>query len=440
LLNLLYLSILVIASPWLLWRRWRHGKRLGGCWQKVTGSLPHFDTTTPRIWLHAVSVGEVLLLKPILAALRAQYPQWHCVLSVTTVTGREVAEEAYPDLDVIWFPFDFTWAVRRALRRVLPRLIVLAELELWPNFIGAALEMNIPIVVINGRLGERSFRGYRRLRRFIRPTLERISLFAVQQEEYAQRLVRLGMPRDRIRVTGSVKFDSIQADRCLPRITALRAQLELDGNEEDRPLVWVVGSTQAPEEAWALDIYRQMKPHFPQLRLILVPRHQERFEGVADLLRQRGIAFLRKSRLPGNRDSFRECFLEDPVLLVDTLGELRYVWGLAHVAFVGGSFSDRGGQNMIEPAAYGAAVTFGPNTWNFKHVVDALLLKEAAIQVHSKAEWAAVTRQLLADASRRMDLGERASALVRSQQGATARTIDCLRPYLNEVITLRLAG
>ncbi|HQR06104.1 MAG TPA: glycosyltransferase N-terminal domain-containing protein, partial [Gemmatales bacterium] len=206
LLNVVYLLIAVLAAPWWWWRRWRAGKRLGGGWAKITGNVLTSKSRAAlapgvsgqRIWLHAVSVGEVLLLQPVIKELKTQFPQWEVWLSVTTATGREVAEEKYPDLNIIWFPFDFTWAVHRALNQVQPKLILLAELELWPNFISIATAKGIPVVVVNGRISERSFEGYSRFRRLVSKLLNKIDHFAVQQEEYAERLKLLGMPADRI--------------------------------------------------------------------------------------------------------------------------------------------------------------------------------------------------------------------------------------------------
>ncbi len=425
LLNVIYLLIALLAAPWLLWRRWRAGKRLGGTWSKITGnvlatknrvaSAPGVDRH--RIWLHAVSVGEVLLLQPIIKQLKEHYPHWEVWLSVTTATGREVAEKTYPELNIIWFPFDFTWAVHRALNQVQPQLILLAELELWPNFISIAKAKGIPVAVVNGRISERSFKGYNRMRWLVAKLLNKIDRFAVQQEEYAKRLKQLGMPAERIVVTGSVKFDGVTVDPQDAAVQKLRTLFGITSNL----LVWVVGSTQSPEEAWALDIYQEAKKQFPHLMLILVPRHQERFNEVADLITKSGTPFLRRSALSTEHSA---------LILVDTLGELKAVWGLADVGFVGGSFNDRGGQNMIEPAAYGVVVTFGPNTVNFKQIVTALLHHQAAIEVKTKEEWQAVTLRLLSDQTERQALGQRAKEFVLRQQGATERTIHLLKPYL----------
>ena len=371
-----------------------------------------------RIWLHAVSVGEVLLLQPLIKQLKAHYPHWKVWLSVTTATGREVAEKTYPDLNILWFPFDFTWAVHRALNQVQPKLILLAELELWPNFISIAKAKGIPVVVVNGRISERSFIGYNRVRWLVAKLLNKIDRFAVQQKEYAERLKQLGMATERIVVTGSVKFDGVTVDRQDAAVQKLRTLFGIT----EKHLVWVVGSTQSPEEAWALDIYQEAKKQFPDLKLILVPRHQERFNEVAELITKSGMPFVRRSA-PSTEHS--------ALILVDTLGELKAVWGLADVGFVGGSFNDRGGQNMIEPAAYGVAVTFGPNTVNFKQIVAALLQHQAAIEVKTNYEWQAVTLRLLGDQAERQAIGQRAKDFVLRQQGATQRTIELLKPYLN---------
>jgi 3-deoxy-D-manno-octulosonic-acid transferase len=440
--NIFYLLGLTLALPWILWRRFRRGKRLGGTWHKLTGMVQVPPKDRAYLWLHAVSVGEVLLLKPILEAIGRQLPNLVCILSVTTVTGREVAEKTYPGLTVFWFPFDFTWAVGRALRRVRPRLVLLAELELWPNFIRAAERAGTPVAVINGRMSQKSFQGYRRLAWFTRPMLRRVAAFAVQTPEYRERLLQLGVEPARISVTGSVKFDGVVRDRTQPLLHDLAKVLGIPSRSaacerkaDESPLVWVVGSTQAPEEAWAVEIYREAVRRFPQLRLLLVPRHPERFEEVAHLLQEAGVPWVRRSELARDtQDQPKRLGTEFPVVLVNTLGELRTLWGLADLAFVGGSFNDRGGQNMIEPAAYGVPVMFGPNVWNFQQIADALLRKQAAVQVSTQNEWLQETLALLANEPRRQALGRAGQEFVASQQGATGRTLQVVSQLLDPAI------
>lgn len=423
LLNGLYLLLLLFISPWLVWKAIRTGKYRRGMGQKLTGLTPKLSVEKPRAWLHAVSVGEVLLLKPLIARLQTQHPEWEVVLSTTTNTGYDVAKKQYPGLTLFYFPLDFTWAVKNALRRINPRLIVLAELELWPNFIQAATQQGIPLVVVNGRMSPRSYRGYSRIRWFMRWLLAKLDLLAVQNQAYAERLMDLGASPERIAVTGSMKYDGLAGDRHNFQTRHLARLMGLEA-EQDQPLVWVVGSTQAPEEEEALRIYRVARREFPHLRLILVPRHKERFEEVAGILQASTLPFARRSQLDGKTAA------QDDVILVDTLGELSHVWGLADVAFVGGSLSQRGGQNMIEPAAYGAAVTFGPHIWNFQETVDRLMEYQAALLVADIDEWEQTTLRLFREETLRRTLGANARQFVLSQFGAAERTLELLQPFL----------
>jgi 3-deoxy-D-manno-octulosonic-acid transferase len=439
LLNLLYLLALFLASPWLVYNALTTGKYRIGMWRKFWGLTAVRASNRPCVWFHAVSVGEVLLLRQVIARFRARWPGWDCVLSTTTNTGFDVAVKSYPDLCVFYWPFDFTWAVRNALRRIRPSLVVLAELELWPNFVALA-KPQAAIAVINGRLSPRSYRGYTRLKWLMRRVLSQVDLLAMQNEDYAERMRYLGAKAERVQVTGSVKYDGVITDRRNPKTEHLAEVVSsrppIPGS---RKLTWLVGSTQAPEEEIALGIYRRALEQFPDLHLILVPRHKERFEEVAELLTQSGLPFHRRSQLTSSLlVPSSPC---PPVLLLDTLGELSAAWGLADVAFVGGSLTQRGGQNMIEPAAYGAAVTFGPHVWNFKDTVERLLACEGAIQINDAAELERITLELLGDPERRRKLGDAARAFVLSQQGATERTLELLGPLVEgRRLELRRAG
>jgi 3-deoxy-D-manno-octulosonic-acid transferase len=339
------------------------------------------------------------------------------VISTSTDTGFEEAQKRFADLPVFYWPFDFSWAVRGALRRIRPDLVVLAEGELWPNFLAAAHARGIPVAVINGRLSPGSFRRYQCLGAWSRRLLELVDLFAVQTEEYATQFRVLHVPSQRIHVTGSVKYDGVNGDRSNPRTEELRRLFRVEADS----LIWVAGSTQAPEEELAVNIFRRIQAVFPQLRLFLVPRQRDRFEEVAALLGRLDQPFLRRSRLT------RPAEERDRVVLIDTIGELGALWGLADVAVVGGSFDGRrGGQNMIEPAAYGAAVVFGPHVWNFRDPAARLVASGAAIQVGDSAALEDVVRRLLGNPDERRRLGDAAQGFVRSQQGATERTIELL--------------
>jgi 3-deoxy-D-manno-octulosonic-acid transferase len=417
LLNLVYLLALLLLSPYLLYRSLTSGKKVRGLWAKLSGRALLRAANAPCAWFHGVSVGEVHLLRQVIAAFRKRYPGWQCVVSTTTDTGFEEARKRFPDLEVFFWPLDFTWAVRRALRRVRPNLVVLAEGELWPNFLHAAKRQGVPTAVINARMSPRSFRRYRRVGLLARRVLSQLDLCLVQTEEYAANFRALGAAPDTVHVTGSVKYDGACTERDNPRTQELRRLLNVGGDD----LVWIAGSTQAPEEQVALDIYRRARARHPNLRLILVPRQKDRFEEVAGLLKRSGLPFLRRSELAGPVAD--RC----AVVLVDTIGELGALWGLADVAFVGGSLDgQRGGQNMIEPAGYGAAVVFGPHTWNFRQDVAQLLEERAAVQVADAAELESAVGRLLADAEERARLWAAGRRLVLRQLGATERTLALL--------------
>jgi len=419
LLNLLYLSVLFLLSPWLGYKALTTGKYRRGLWAKFTGTVSLFPPPVrPRAWFHGVSVGEIHLLRQVIAAFRQRHPDWDCVVSTTTDTGFDEATKAFPDLPVIFYPFDFSWAVRRVLNAVRPSLIVLAESELWPNFLLAAESRDVPVVVVNGRLSPRSAARHRRLRWLTRLLWDRVTLIVAQNPEYAENYRRIGVNPRRVLISGSVKFDGVAADRHSERVEKMRQLLAVRPGDR----VWVCGSTQTPEEEIALDVFRKLREEISGLRLVLVPRQKDRFDEVADMVRKKGLRLVRRSSLKDTPLSDR-----DAVILVDTIGELGAVWGLADVAFVGGSLDGkRGGQNMLEPAAYGAAVVFGPHVWNFRDAAGRLVREGGAVQVADPAALEGAVLELLADSRKRKTLGTTARRLVLAQQGATQRTLEAL--------------
>lgn len=431
LLNLAYLSAAILAAPWLLYRRVVLKKRLGDWRQKFLGSLPQRDSERPCIWLHAVSVGEVVQLRPVLEQLTAQLPHYELWISTTTVTGHEVAQKLYPQHTVCYFPIDLTWSVASALDRVRPSAIVLVELELWPNFIAAAKHRQIPILLINGRVSDRSYRSYRWIRPLLRRILPQLQVIAVQNQTYAHRLVDMGARPQQVTITGSIKFDRIETNRRNARTQEIGQSFGLLADET----LLIAGSTQAPEEELALAAYRALHSEFPKLRLMLVPRHQERFEEVAALIQRESWPILRRSRIGSNAAT-----ADRAVMLLDTLGELSACWGLADIAFVGGSLSRRGGQNMIEPAGYGAAVLFGPHTHNFKDVVALLLDADAARIIPTPDAFTTTIRELLLDPQRAADMGCRAQQLVTTQRGATQQTVNLILAAVTPITQIQKAA
>lgn len=436
LLNLVYAAVLLLFSPVLLYGAIRYGKYRSGWQQKLWGMVPHFAELdagrhSQRIWIHAVSVGEVNLADGLARRLLAAKPGLDIVVSTTTVTGFELAKKRFPEANVFYCPMDFSWAIRRALRRIAPDLIILVELEIWPNWLKLAERTKIPIAVVNGRLSEKSFQGYRRIRALLKKTFARVSLVTAQDDTYAYRFREMGVPEDSVRTTGSLKFDDAPTTRHSLQINQFK---QLARVAEDH-VVFVAGSTQAGEEAVSLAAYQDLRQTFTQLRMIVVPRHAERFGAVAEEIAEHGFVCVRRSQLSEHAECPPKSDMEEvqgrvwesnEVLLVDTIGELRGWWGLADLAFVGGSLGNRGGQNMLEPCGYGAAVCFGPNTRNFRDIVAELLAANAARVVVDVQSLRTFIAEMLEHPDAALQMGKAAQQLIKSHQGAGQQTVDLL--------------
>ena len=418
LLNVCYSLLLLVFSPYLLYVSLRKQKYREGWAEKLLGLSPRRQRNCRCIWLHAVSVGEVQLLESLIEEIERRDPDLECVISTTTKTGYALAGKKYPEHTVFYCPLDFTWAVNNALRRIRPDLLVLAELELWPNLILAARRRGVGLAVVNGRLSPKSFRGYRRVRWLTSRMLRCLDLLAVQNEEYAERFLDLGARGENLVITGSIKFDSAESDRRNPQTMQLASLAGFAANDT----VFLAGSTQQPEESLAVDTFCALANDYPQLRLVLVPRHPDRFDEVAQMLRERQLGWCRRSQLTETAP----CQPEARILLIDTVGELGKWWGTSQIGFVGGSLGTRGGQNMIEPAAYGVAVCFGPHTENFRDVVSALQSAAGAHVVANGAELTNFVHRCLQEDAYAQQLGVRAAALVGANRGATGRTVDQL--------------
>ncbi|HEV3163537.1 MAG TPA: glycosyltransferase N-terminal domain-containing protein [Isosphaeraceae bacterium] len=433
-LNLIYLAVLLASAPVLLYRAVRLGKYRQGWVQKLVGRAPRRMGSRPCVWFHAVSVGEVRQLKPVVTELASRRPGWDVVISTTTADGLAQARRLYPEFVTFYAPLDFSWSTSRAVARVRPTVLALVELELWPNLIWAVKRSGAQVAIINGRLSVRSHKGYSRLRGPLGPTLQRLDAVAAQTTEYAERFVSLGVPEQRVRVTGSIKYDGLESDRNNARTLALRRALGLHPAD----IVFVAGSTMEGEEAAALEAYRTARKQHPRLRLVLVPRHSQRFDRVAAWLDQQGEFVVRRSQ--AEPAATRGRGEQPPVVLVDTIGELSAVWGLADVAFVGGSLSSgRGGQNMMEPAAYGAAVLFGRHTENFRDTVEQLLTRRAARVVADAAGLAAALIEDLNDPESAAARGTAARTFVLAQIGASDRTLAELNRLVEAATTRKIA-
>jgi len=426
--NLIYIILLFFAAPWLIYKSWKTGKYREGWSEKFLGRCPERVGRGACIWFHAVSVGEVRLLQPLVAELQRRRPDWDIVISSTTETGLAQARQLFPEMLTFYAPLDFSWATRKAISRIRPTTLALVELELWPNLIRTAKESGARICLLNGRLSAKSQKGYQRVQRWLGSTLARIDLVAVQTEEYADRFGTLGFPKPKLKVTGSIKYDNLETDRNHPKTAGLRRLLRLTEGE----VVWVAGSTMAGEEQIILDVYQDLLKDGAEVRLILVPRHPERFDEVARMIEQRQLPMVRRSQL-ADRPIPEQC--KDAVILVDTLGELSAVWGLADLAFVGGSLlPGRGGQNMMEPAAFGASVYFGKYTSNFRDTVSLLMSRDAATIVEDGSELSRVIHKDLQNKTERLMRGMRARELVMAQVGATTRTVAELERLMEPVL------
>ncbi|CAN5394958.1 3-deoxy-D-manno-octulosonic acid transferase [soil metagenome] len=421
LFNFLYLFVLALLSPWLLWRSLRTGRYRQGLAAKLRGRVNVSPDARTTVWFHGVSVGEVHLLVTLVKAYRQQHLDHRIVISTTTETGLTEAKAKFADCTVIAWPFDFTWAVANALDAVQPSLIVLAEAEMWPNFLKAAAKRNVPVVVINARLSPRSFKRYQWVVGLARKYLfNRVEMIAVQSQDYADRFAALGLPTSKLRVTGSIKYDGATANGVPP------SWLSRDAKSSERSgLTLVAGSTHSPEEEIVLAAFSQLRQRHTHLQLVLVPRHPDRFEEVARIVERCGIPFVRRSQIT---EPLREFV---PIILLDTVGELGAAWSIADLGYVGGSLDGhRGGQSMIEPAGYGVPTVFGPHVWNFRDASRRLLDAVGAIQIRSADELAGALESFIIDEAKRKAMGHAAKKLVQEQQGATQRTVELLGTLL----------
>jgi len=417
--------------PWFLWRYFQ-GKNRRGWSQKLFGTIdppsdisPTSPTDSNLIWVHAVSVGEVNLLGSVLHQFANRAPEIKIAISTTTETGYDLAKSKYPESYVFFCPFDFTWAIKRVLRRLSPAALVLTELELWPNLIATADRMNIPVIVANGRLSEKSAQGYGRLRLLLKSSFEKLSLVLCQTNAYAERFVKLGSQRSNVLVTGNVKFDGIQTDR---HNEATRALVQVSGIEPTEQ-VFLAGSTQLEEDLIAVKVFQNLAPKHPELRLILAPRHPQRVSDLVSRLGQLGIETQLRSELRSGNTPYQTQKSNrtlKPILVIDVIGELGAWWGRADIAYVGGSMGSREGQNMIEPAAYGTPVSFGPRTKNFNDLVNELLANDAATVVRSELELTSFVGKCLDIPEFATAAGSRAQHLVLSHRGASAKTFDAI--------------
>jgi 3-deoxy-D-manno-octulosonic-acid transferase len=431
--SLLLFVVLVLSTPWWLLQMLRHGKYRTG-WSERLGTVPDrlFHEVSPNtIWIHAVSVGEVLAISRVTDALKAQLPGWRIVVSTTTDTGQRLARARFGEDNVFYFPLDLPFAVRAYLQALRPKLLVLAESEFWPNLLHSAKLSRATVAVVNARVSDRSLPGYLRFRGLLASVMTNVDLFLAQSDEDARRLVQIGALAERVQVSGNLKFEVKPA--AVPAIVAsFAAALQ---REEVGPTL-VAGSTLENEEAMVLETFRQVVSRYPGALLVLAPRHPERFDVVASLLASSGLRFQKRSQWDGAKP------IAGGVFLLDTIGELASLYQFADLAFVGGSLVPRGGHNVLEAAQFGAAILVGPHTENFRDIVEAFR-KTNALRVVTPQTLTPAVLQLLENDDERGALGHRAREVVRSQQGATKKTVSALLGLLSTrepVIAVEVSG
>ncbi|HKS94859.1 MAG TPA: 3-deoxy-D-manno-octulosonic acid transferase [Terriglobia bacterium] len=441
--SLLFSVGVVLSAPYYLWRL--RGNILGAGWRERLGFLPESlaQARPGAIWVHAVSVGETLAAAELVRALRRRHPERKIFMSHVTPAGREAGDDRLPAptpgasaggvaatrTPVVdgrfYLPLDWAWSTRRVMRRIRPALVLIMETELWPNLLRVAHQAGARVVVVNARLSDRSFRGYRMARPFMRRVLSGVDGVCAQTKRDAERFERLGVAAERVMVTGNIKFDSRPLERG-PLAARLANALEV----ARRGPVIVAGSTMSGEEALVLEVWSAIRRSHPQALLILAPRHPARFEEVAQLLARAGITFVRRTSLEPAAEELAEQLASPEVLLLNTIGELAGVFELADVVFVGGSLLPTGGHNLLEPAFAGKPILFGPHMENFRDIAALFLEARAAVQVQSPSELARESLRLLEDSSERQRLGQAAKSVLAREAGATGRILARLDAYL----------
>ncbi len=426
-IDFVYLLAAAAYSPVVIYRVIRH-KRYRTGWAQRFGRIIRKDRALKKcIWLHAVSVGEVNAARTVIEELENRFPDFEILISTTTDTGFARANALFgQNLHVSYFPFDLSWIMRRAFRKIRPAICLLMELEVWPNFVRIAQQLNIPVVVVNGRISDKSFSRYKKIKPIAKKIFRKITLILAQTDEYAQRFKEIGCPDEKVIVTGSLKYDTAQITDKVEGADAIAAQLNIGGEK-----LWVAGATGNDEEQILLNVYQDLKQQdqFTDLRLAIVPRKPERFDEVAQIIQQTGLPLIRYSQrkdkaAPPTTD-------KQAVILGDTMGDLRKFYSLATIIFVGRSLVPMGGSDMIEAVALGKCTVFGPHAFNFKQTVDALLEDNGAIMVKDKEDLLQTMQKCLAKPDFARKIARNGREVIRKNQGATEKTIEQIVKFLN---------
>ncbi len=440
-LDLLYIIAGLLYSPLVVYRVVRHKRyRLG--WSHRFGKISRDNPGKKCIWIHAVSVGEVNAAKTVIQELKKRFINYDIVISTTTDTGQARAQALFGSkYKIMYFPFDFSWVMRRAFRNINPAICLLMELEVWPNFVDIAKKLNVPVVIVNGRVSDRSFSRYSKIKPIVKNVFAKIDLALVQTEEYADRFKQIGVPEKNVIVTGSLKYDTAQITDKVEGSDLLAEQLNRVGwavpaNSQNgvhsTPYIWVAGATGPGEEEIILDVYKQLHETFNELHLVIVPRKPERFDEVAQLITNSGFDCFRYNTIKQtSKSESRVTSNEQQVILGDTMGDLRKFYSLATIIFVGRSLVPMGGSDMMEAAALGKCTMFGPHAFNFRQTVDVLLKDNGAILVNDKNQLLEAMKKCLNDPANAQKIANNGRQVIKNNQGATQKTIDNIKKILS---------
>jgi len=427
--SLLLVLALLITSPWWLWRMLVNGRYVDGLSERFGGVAERIRLATtpgqPVIWVHAVSVGEVLATTELIRRLQAKFKGWRIVVSTTTETGQKLARERFGEMNVFYLPSDFKFAIQPYLDLLKPRMLMLAETEFWPNLLRLTKQSGAKIAVVNARISDRSFPRYRAFSALMRPALDHVDAFLAQSPLDRERLIAIGANAARVQFTGNLKFGII-ARKDVPLVARLRdalaAEQKKSNSAKSSAPVIVCGSTVEGEEPMLLDAFRQLLTDFPHATMVLAPRHPERNDDVVAEITRRRLWCIRRSQ-------WKDEVLAGHVFLLDTIGELAAVYELATIAFVGGSLVPRGGHNILEPAQFGKPILVGPSMSNFRDILG-IFKASNAVKTVTPVNLYYEMQLLLASPEKCWEMGKRAFETFSAQVGSTERTLDALEVLL----------
>ena len=423
----LYLTASLLGSPYLIFKIITSKRYRSGLNQRF-GIIKERLSNKPGIWVHGASVGEVITAKSIIERIDEEFPEWETFISATTNTGFSVAEKTFLNKNIFYFPLDLSWVTKKVILKKKPRFILLIELEIWPNFLISAFKKNIPVIILNGRISNKSVKAYRTISRiskdFRNSLTSELNVFCARTEFDAQRFRDLGIPGKQIFVTGTMKYDNIPThiDKNISK------ELAKLFNIDDDDLILVGGSTHAGEEEILIRVFERLNKVYPNLKLILAPRHVERTREVSKLIEKTGFVPVLKTE--AERSGYKWQNTKREIILIDTVGDLEKVYSISNFVFVGKSLVPSGGQNMMEPAGMGNPVIFGPHTYNFEEEVDLLLKNSAAKEIETEEELFGTVEFFIRNPDAAKEMGLKAQKVVNEKRGATERNIEILREII----------